>query len=59
MNYEAIQSQITRARIERSVVLSEYVAEAIVEAWHAARCVAADLRAVVEGTTNYLPRSQA
>jgi hypothetical protein len=59
MKYEAIQDQISKARIQQSVVLGELIAEAIVAAWSVAGRVAGQLRSTIEGTTDYLPRSQA
>ena len=59
MKYEAIQDQISKARIQQSVVLGEFIAEAIVEAWSVAKRVANQLRSMIEGSTDYLPRSQA
>jgi hypothetical protein len=59
MNYEAIQGYIVKARIERSVALGELIAEAIVKAWQSAARAANGLASMIEGTSNYLPRSQA
>jgi hypothetical protein len=59
MDYQAIQAHIERARIQRSVVLGELIAETIVIGWKATRSAAGRLRTVIEGTSDYLPRSQA
>ncbi len=59
MNYEAIQTHITRARIERSVVIAEILADLIVAGWQSAKQAAVSVRVAIENTSNYLPRSQA
>jgi hypothetical protein len=59
MNYEAIQAHIEQARIQRSVFLAELLAEAIFKSWTMLRRAGRALRSLIEGTTNYLPRSQA
>ncbi len=59
MNYEAIQAHIERARIQRSVLLAELLADAIFKSWTMLRRAGSALRSMIEGTTNYLPRSGA
>lgn len=59
MNYEAIQSHIARARIERSAELGEIIAEAIVKSWRSIQRGIEFLRAANDTQTDYLPRSQA
>jgi hypothetical protein len=59
MKYPAIQAHIVKARIQQSVVLSELIAEGIVSGWQMVRRAATALRSAIEGSTDYLPRSQA
>jgi hypothetical protein len=59
MNYQAIRSQIVKARLEQSVALGEVIAEVIMKSWQTTKRATDVLCTMIEAPSNYLPRSQA
>ncbi len=57
--YEAIQEMIERARIERSVNISDKIVEFIVESIRLANVGLKKVNVAIEKLSPYLPRSQA